>query len=69
MPFNFNENREAKSAARKVQNSIELANLRAELDDIRTKFGTLLAKLDLDGGVTDTNYGTTQALAARRWTA
>ena len=41
-----------------------LLAIRAELDDLRTKYGTLLAKLDADAGVTDTNYATTQALAA-----
>ena len=39
-------------------------SLRAELDDIRTKYGQLLTKLDADGGVTDTNYASTRALAA-----
>lgn len=34
----------------------ELTYLRTELDDIRTKMGTLLAKLDADATVTDTNY-------------
>jgi len=43
---------------------IELDLLRAEITDIRTKFGTLLAKLDADAGVTDANYASTQALAA-----
>jgi len=43
---------------------IELDLLRAEITDIRTKFGTLLAKLDADAGVTDANYASTPALAA-----
>jgi hypothetical protein len=36
-----------------------------DVDDIRTKFASLLAKLDADGGVTDTNYAATLALAAK----
>lgn len=40
------------------------ANVNTDLVDIRTKFATLLAKLDLDAGVTDADYGATQALAA-----
>jgi hypothetical protein len=44
-------------------------SLRAELDDIRTKFGQLLAKLDADAGVTDTNYASLLALAPARFTA
>lgn len=43
--------------------------LRAELTDIRTKYGTLLAKLDADVGVTDVNYASTQALAAATFEA
>jgi hypothetical protein len=43
--------------------------LRAELDDIRTKFGQLLAKLDADAGVADTNYASLLALADARFTA
>lgn len=38
--------------------------LRAELNDLRTKYGQLLAKLDADAGVDDTNYAATEALAA-----
>lgn len=37
--------------------------LRAELDDIRTKYAATLTKLNADGGVTDVNYDT-NALAA-----
>lgn len=47
----------------------ELDFLRAEMDDMRSKFATLLAKLDADAGVTDTNYGTTCALASAQFTA
>jgi len=43
--------------------------LRAELNDVRTKYAALLAKLDLDGGVTDTNYAATVGLAAAQFTA
>lgn len=46
----------------------EVELLRAELDDIRTKYAALLAKLDADGGVTDTNYAATAGLAAARFT-
>lgn len=42
---------------------------RAELDDLRLKFGALLAKLDADAGVTDTNYAATEALAAATFSA
>lgn len=47
----------------------EFDALRAELDDIRTKYAALLAKLDADAGVTDTNYASTLALPAARFTA
>lgn len=46
----------------------EFNALRAELDDVRTKYAALLAKLDLDGGVTDTNYAATCGLAAAQFT-
>lgn len=35
-----------------------------EVEELKTKFAAILAKLDLDAGVTDTNYGTTGALTA-----
>lgn len=38
--------------------------LRTELADLRTKFVAVLAKLDADAGVTDTNYAATQTPAA-----
>lgn len=41
----------------------EFDDIRAELDDIRTKFVAVLAKLDDDAGVTDTNYESTQSPA------
>lgn len=47
----------------------ELDTLRAELNDVRTKYAALLAKLDLDGGVTDTNYAANCGLAAAQFTA
>jgi hypothetical protein len=47
----------------------EMDTLRAELNDVRTKYAALLAKLDLDGGVTDTNYAATVGLAAAQFTA
>ena len=34
----------------------ELKALRVDFIDLRTQYLALLAKLDLDGGVTDTNY-------------
>lgn len=47
----------------------EFDAIRAELNDIRTKYAALLAKLDADAGVTDTNYASTQALSAAQFTA
>lgn len=44
-----------------------LTAVRDELDDIRTKYAAVLAKLDADAGVTDTNYASTQALAATKF--
>lgn len=46
----------------------EFNALRAELDDVRTKYAALLAKLDADAGVTDVNYAATAGLAARQFT-
>lgn len=46
----------------------EMDSLRAELNDIRTKYAALLAKLDLDVGVTDANYAATAGLAAAQFT-
>ncbi len=45
--------------------------LRDGVDDItelRTQFAALLAKLDADAGVTDTNYASTLALATQNLT-
>ncbi len=46
-----------------------LADAQADIADLRTKITALLAKLDLDAGVTDTNYGSTLALATQQLTA
>lgn len=69
MPFINTVNNSTGSASEKAQLIREYQALRAELDDMRAKFGTLLAKLDADAGVTDTNYAATQALVAARFTA
>lgn len=50
------------------QLSRELTSLRTELDDIRTKYTSLLAKLDADVGVTDVNYASLGVLAAATFT-
>jgi hypothetical protein len=42
--------------------------LRAELNDLRTKFASTLTKLDADAGVSDTNYAALGALAAAQFT-
>lgn len=47
----------------------ELDSLRTELNDVRTKYAALLAKLDLDGGVTDTDYAATCGLATAQFSA
>lgn len=47
----------------------ELDTLRAELNDLRTEYAALLAKLDADAGVTDTNYAATCGLAAAQFVA
>lgn len=39
----------------------DVTALRTQLNDMRTAYLALLAKLDADGGVTDTNYGTVAA--------
>lgn len=46
---------------------IELDLLRAELNDVRTKYAALLAKLDLDATVTDTNYAALCGLASAQF--
>lgn len=47
----------------------EFDSLRAELDDLRTNYTALLAKLDGDVGVTDTNYEATLDIADAQFTA
>lgn len=47
----------------------ELDLLRAELDDLRTKYAATLTKLDADATVTDTNYAASGALAAAKFKA
>lgn len=70
MPYRLVLNRSTGlSTSDRTQLAAEMDSLRAELNDIRTKYAAVLAKLDLDAGVTDTNYGTTGALAAAQFTA
>ena len=57
----------SRSDAYNLQKEFDL--LRAELDDLRTKYAATLAKLDLDATVTDTNYAALGALAASQFTA
>jgi hypothetical protein len=48
-----------------VADLIATANaLRADLTEMRTRINAVLAKLDADAGVTDTNYAATQAMPA-----
>lgn len=42
----------------------EIAALKALVNETKAKHNALLAKLDLDAGVTDTNYAATQAVAS-----
>ena len=53
-----NRNSKALSNA-KVGDVIE--DLRTQVNTLTTKYNALLAKLDLDAGVTDTNYASTLA--------
>ncbi|MDQ3268253.1 MAG: hypothetical protein M3P47_05975 [Pseudomonadota bacterium] len=39
-----------------------------DITDIRAKYALLLAKLDADAGVTDTNYAATLVLATQSFT-
>lgn len=50
--------------ANKMSPTAELIRLGTVLDDLITKHNALLAKLDADAGVTDTNYAATQSVAA-----
>ena len=43
-----------------------LLALVSENTDLRLKYAALLAKLDADAGVTDTNYASTLALEAQK---
>lgn len=45
-----------------------LVDLATDLSNIRSKYASLLAKLDADAGVTDTNYASTLALASAEFT-
>lgn len=68
MPFTQTLNTaQSLSAQDRIQLNREFTALYDELTDLRTKYAAVLAKLDADAGVTDTNYGTTGALAARRF--
>jgi hypothetical protein len=70
MPYRTSLNRtHGLSVSDRVSLIRELDTLRAELNDVRPKYAALLAKLDLDGGVTDTNYAATAGLAAAQFTA
>jgi hypothetical protein len=60
--------RQALSPSEAQDMAREFNLLRAELDDMRTKYTALLAKLDADVGVTDVNYAATGALTARQFT-
>ncbi len=42
----------------------EIAALKALVNETKAKHNALLAKLDADAGVTDTNYAATQAVAS-----
>lgn len=70
MPYRITINRSHPfSPSDKQQLIAELDALRTELNDLRTKYAALLAKLDLDAGVTDTNYGSLCGLAAAQFIA
>jgi hypothetical protein len=49
--------------------NLEFNLLRAELDNLRTQYAVVLAKLDADAGVTDTNYAALGVLAAKQFVA
>ena len=51
------------------QLAIEFNALRQELDEVRANYNAVLAKLDADAGVTDTNYVSTLGVAASTVTA
>lgn len=56
------------SVSDKMALTAEFDRLRAELDNIRSEYGTLLAQLDADAGVTGTNFAANNALAAAQFT-
>jgi hypothetical protein len=65
MPFLYTLNTVGALSAQERKLIIdEFNDLRSELDDVRTQFAALLAKLDADTGVTDADYASTLALAA-----
>lgn len=57
------------SVSDKIALQREFDTLRAELDNIRTKYAAVLAKLDADAGVTDTNYTSLHSLSAAQFNA
>lgn len=68
MPYRITVNRlHGLGVSDKASLAVELDLLRAELNDLRTKYAVVLAKLDLDGGVTDTNYAALGGLAAAQF--
>lgn len=62
------ENSGTRSGEDATQQELLLA-VRAELDDLRAKYLLVLAKLDADAGVTDTDYAALGAPAAATFSA
>lgn len=70
MPYKTVLNRAHSLAVSDKQQLIaEMDSLRAELNNLRTKYAALLAKLDLDAGVSGTDYASTCGLSAAQFTA
>jgi hypothetical protein len=70
MPYRTVVNRAHSLAVSDKQQLIfELDLLRAELNDLRTKYAALLAKMDLDAGVSGTDFAATCGLAAAQFNA
>lgn len=70
MPYKIALNRtHGLAVSDRTQLTREMDLLRAELDNLRTRYAALLAKLDLDAGVTDVNYASTCGLSAAQFTA
>lgn len=68
MPYRLTVNRlHSLGVSDRTSLTQELDMLRAELNDLRTKYAVVLAKLDLDAGVTDTNYAALGGLAASQF--